>query len=129
MKHNKLGRKIEKEDIINSDVEILHDKDGTAYELSGEYYRDELEKRLPSVDKEIELGLAKELLHSNLRRLTPHQRDVVYYTMIQYSQKDIAQTLGITVSSVQKHLDGARKKLGRLIKTTKKIIKEEMQND
>ena len=131
MKDNKYYRKLDSlssEELNDFDGEVLFDRSGIGYELSEDYLKVEMKKRTPSLDEEIELQLAKELLHSNLQRLTKPQRDVIYFTMLRYSHGEIAKKMQISTSAVQKHLTAAKKKLSRIITGTKEIIKEGLEH-
>ena len=126
---DRLGRKLDKPiDLEEFDGEILHDGQGEAYEISDEYHKQQLERQSMSIDKEMELQLAKELLNSNLKRLTPKQRDVIYYTMLRYSQKEIAEKMKLSPETVKQHLYAAQKKLAKIITGTKQVLKEGLQN-
>jgi len=113
------------DDFDNPD--LLRDDKGNKYEVSDEDYYRMLERRKPSSSKEIELSLAKELLNSNLNRLTEKQKAVIYYSLFGYSIEAMAQELSISVQAVMGHLERARKKLAKYITGTKEILQEGLQ--
>ena len=116
------------EDYQDIDGELLHDSYGNRYLVNDDYVKRQRELRTPSTDKQIELDLAKELLASDLHRLTPQQKDVMYYTMQRFTQTEIAAKMNISVGSVKQHLGAARKKLAKIITGTKEILKEGLEN-
>lgn len=109
--------------------ELLHDYVGNQYLLSDSDYKQQLEQRANSEIPEQDLQLARELLHSNLRQLTERQKDVMYYTMQGWPQSKIAKKLSISQTSVSQHLQAARVKLAKLIKTTKEVMNDVDRND
>ena len=124
------GPDVKRSDEFNDvDNELLHDDTGAQYLINDSFLKEQMERRTNSPDKEMDLQLARELLNSNLRQLTARQKDVLYYTMQNLTQYQIARKLHISTSAVQKHLGYARKKLARLITGTKEILKEGLNND
>jgi len=115
----KVGRGSIPADLEN---ELLHDHEGNQYVINDSYVREQLQQRVPSEGRELELQLAREMLNSNLRQLTERQKDVMYYTMVGKSQRDTAKLLGISQTAVSQHLSAARKKLAKLINQTKEVI-------
>jgi len=109
-------------------LDRLRDTDGNQYEISEAYFKQAIKRLQPSADKEIELGLAKELLRSNLDRLTLKQKDVMYYTMMRWDQERIAAKMNISKRAVAQHLALATKKLARIITGTKEILKEGLKH-
>lgn len=110
------------------DPSLLRDSDGNKYALSTEDYDRMLGQREAAHGREIELQIAKELLNSNLTRLTGKQREVMYYTLLGYQRKRIAKELNISVGSVDSHLKLAKKKLAKYIKGTRQILEEGLSN-
>jgi RNA polymerase sigma factor (sigma-70 family) len=102
--------------------ELLHDGYGDKYLVNDEHYKTELSRRTNSLSKQQDLELANELLNSDLRQLTEKQRDVMYYRMRRMTYEQIAVKMNITQSAVVQHLNAARKKLAKLIKTTKEVM-------
>lgn len=107
---------------------LLRDEVGNKYRLSTEDDKRMRDLHTSSPGKEIELGIARELLNSNLTRLTALQRDVMYYTLLGTGRKKIAKTLNISVSAVDKHLQSAKRKLAKYITGTKEVLMEGIHN-
>jgi DNA-binding CsgD family transcriptional regulator len=126
MDNKPLGRRLKDEEIDHEDFdgEIIYTDDGEAYEISDEYRQMQIEKGKVSKEKEARLQVAKELLDSNLKRLSPKQKEVMYYTMLGYHQDAIAKQLKINVRVVQEHLESAKKKLAKYIEGHVEIMKE-----
>jgi RNA polymerase sigma factor (sigma-70 family) len=105
-------------------TDIMRDENGNFYEASEGYYKKQMDSHHISMDREIELRLAKELLDSKLSRLSGRQRDVMYYTILGYQQEEIAKQLNISLPVVREHLERATKKLAKWIEGNKQILKE-----
>ena len=116
---------IEEAEDLNS---LLRDDEGNYYEVSEQYYKDAIERVNPSVDKEIDLKLANELLRSELKYLTTKQKDVIYYMVVGMSITDIAVKMNLNRSTVYKHLNAAKKKLSKLIINSRSALKEGLIN-
>jgi len=110
------------------DPSLLRDSDGNKYMFSDEDYKEVLDSHTHSRSKQIELQIAKELLSSNLNRLTGRQREVMYYALLGYSLEGTAKEIGITSTTVQEHLERARKKLAKYITGTREILEEGLNN-
>lgn len=123
---NKDARKINRstDDERLGNPELLHDKWGNGYIINTDYIEELQERREVSEEKKLDLQLARELLNSNLRQLTRKQRDVMAYSMEGLTRKEMAGKMSIGLSMVDKHLKAAKRKLSKLITTTKEIIKE-----
>ena len=126
---HKDAEKLNKHDVpTDMQGELLRDDKGELWLVNDDYYKRTLDAHANSPDKEIELSLAKELLASDLHRLTPKQRDVMYFTMRRFTLDQIAHEMNLEVRTVRRHLEAAKKKLAKLITGTKEILKEGLEN-
>lgn len=118
----KLNPKEVQEHMESGTPDKLRDAEGNFYEVSEEHYKKQMRIREDTPDHQQDLELARELLNSNLRQLTPRQQDVMYYKMQDWSEAKIAKKLGITQTTVSEHLIAAKKELAALIKSTKEVM-------
>jgi DNA-directed RNA polymerase specialized sigma24 family protein len=113
------------EDLKDLEGELLHDYKGTQYLINDRYFEKEKEKRHSSTDKEIALQAAAHLLRTNLEQLTDKQKRVIIGVMEGKSLRRISKEMKIHFTTVQEHLEIARRKLAGLINKTKEVITNE----
>lgn len=102
--------------------DLLHDYTGVQYVVNDQYMERQIERRHNSVEKDIALNIAAQLLRSNLTQLTDRQKEVIIKTMEGKSLRAIAKEMKLNHNTVNEHLIAAREKLAGLINQTKGVL-------